>query len=146
MRDFRADMRAGERAVISVIVHLLEPQRNDPREPKLRAEAFVFGSVAALLLTIGTAHAAGPTQAELNNAATDGVNWPFDLAKTLGVNVEMGAVVNEVIADSPADKAGIKAGDVITKVNSQPVLGASGLRNKIGLMSIGSELHITLIR
>jgi Do/DeqQ family serine protease len=69
-----------------------------------------------------------------------------DLAKTLGVNVEMGAVVNEVIADSPADKAGIKAGDVITKVNSQPVLGASGLRNKIGLMSIGSELHITLIR
>ncbi len=43
----------------------------------LRADAFVLGSVAALLLTIGTAHAVGPSQAELNNAATDGVNWPY---------------------------------------------------------------------
>ena len=69
-----------------------------------------------------------------------------DLAKTSGLNVEMGAVVNEVIAGSPADKAGIKAGDVITKENGRPISGASDLRNKIGLMSIGSELHITLIR
>jgi alcohol dehydrogenase (cytochrome c) len=43
----------------------------------LRAEAFVFGSVAALLLTTGAAHAAGPTQAELNNAANDSANWPY---------------------------------------------------------------------
>ena len=69
-----------------------------------------------------------------------------DLATTLGLNVEAGAVVDEVIANSPADKAGIEAGDVITKVNGQPISGASDLRNKIGLMSIGSELHITLVR
>ena len=69
-----------------------------------------------------------------------------DLAKTSRLNVEMGAVVNEVIAGSPAEKAGIQAGDVITKVNGQPISGASDLRNKIGLMPIGSELHITLIR
>jgi S1-C subfamily serine protease len=68
------------------------------------------------------------------------------LATTLGLNIEMGAVVNEVIADSPAENAGIKAGDVITKVNGQPISDASDLRNKIGLMPIGSELRITLIR
>ena len=67
-----------------------------------------------------------------------------DLAKTSRLNVEMGAVVNEVIAGSPAENAGIQAGDVITKVNGQPISGASNLRNKIGLMPIGSELHITL--
>jgi serine protease DegQ len=69
-----------------------------------------------------------------------------DLAKTSGLNVETGAVVNEVIAASPAEKAGLQAGDVITKVNGHPISGASNLRNKIGQMPIGSELHITLIR
>jgi alcohol dehydrogenase (cytochrome c) len=43
----------------------------------LRAEAFVFGSIAALLLATGAAHAAGPTQAELNNATNESTNWPY---------------------------------------------------------------------
>ena len=43
----------------------------------LRAEAFAFGSIAALLLAPGAAHSAGPTQAELNNAVNDSANWPY---------------------------------------------------------------------
>jgi alcohol dehydrogenase (cytochrome c) len=43
----------------------------------LRAVTFAFGSVAALLLAISAAHAAGPTQAELNNAANESANWPY---------------------------------------------------------------------
>ncbi|MGP0092107.1 MAG: S1C family serine protease [Xanthobacteraceae bacterium] len=69
-----------------------------------------------------------------------------DLTKTLRINAVMGAVVIEVVAGSPAEKAGIKEGDVITKVNGQPISGVSEFRNKISLMPIGSELHITLIR
>ena len=42
----------------------------------MRTEAFIFGSVALSLMT-GAAHAAGPTQAELNNAANDSANWPY---------------------------------------------------------------------
>jgi hypothetical protein len=42
----------------------------------LRAEAFV-GNFAALVLAISAAHAAGPTQAELNNAANESANWPY---------------------------------------------------------------------
>jgi glucose dehydrogenase len=43
----------------------------------MRPEAVVFASVAALLLATGAAHAAGPTQAELNNAANNSANWPY---------------------------------------------------------------------
>jgi len=43
----------------------------------MRAKAFVFGSVAVLSAAIGAAQAAGPTQAELNNAANDSANWPY---------------------------------------------------------------------
>jgi alcohol dehydrogenase (cytochrome c) len=43
----------------------------------MRAEAFVFGKVAVLWLATGAAHAAGPTQAELNNATNDGTNWLY---------------------------------------------------------------------
>ncbi len=54
--------------------------------------------------------------------------------------------MTETVAGSSADKAGIKAGDVITEVNGKPISGASDLRSKISLMPIGSELHITVIR
>ena len=69
-----------------------------------------------------------------------------DVAKALRLNVAKGAVVNGVVAGSPAEKAGITVGDVITKVNGQPISGTAELRNKTSLMPIGSELHITLIR
>ena len=43
----------------------------------MRAGAIVAGSVAALSMATGAAHAAGPTQAELNNAANDSANWSY---------------------------------------------------------------------
>jgi alcohol dehydrogenase (cytochrome c) len=43
----------------------------------MRAEASVFGKVAVLWLATGAAHAAGPTQAELNNATNDSANWVY---------------------------------------------------------------------
>jgi len=73
-------------------------------------------------------------------------NLTPDLAKALRLNVETGALVTEVIAGSAAEKAGITAGDVITAVNGQSISSASDLRNKTGLLAIGTVLHITLIR
>lgn len=43
----------------------------------MRAEALALGYVAALSMASGAAHAAGPTQAELNNAVNDSANWPY---------------------------------------------------------------------
>lgn len=69
-----------------------------------------------------------------------------ELAKALKIDASKGAVVNEVVPGSAAEKAGIKSGDVITRVNGQPVSGASDLRNTIGLLTIGAELRFTVVR
>jgi S1-C subfamily serine protease len=51
-----------------------------------------------------------------------------------------------VVEGSPADKAGIRTGDVITTVNGQPVKSNSELRNSIGLMRVGDKVEIVLVR
>jgi len=70
-----------------------------------------------------------------------------DIAKSMELpdNVQ-GALVSQVVEGSAAEKAGIKAGDVITAVNSKPVKDAASLRNSIGMMSIGEKVDIALLR
>jgi alcohol dehydrogenase (cytochrome c) len=43
----------------------------------MRSETLVFASVAVLSMATCAAHAAGPTQAELNSAVNDGANWLY---------------------------------------------------------------------
>jgi serine protease Do/serine protease DegQ len=70
-----------------------------------------------------------------------------DIAQSmdLGNNVQ-GALVSQVLEGSAAEKAGIKAGDVITAVNGKPVKDAAALRNSIGLLSIGEKVDVSLLR
>src|SRR5216117_1294969 len=56
-----------------------------------------------------------------------------DIAHSLGLSSPLGALVSQVVEGSPADKAGIRTGDVITSVNGQTVKSNSELRNTIGL-------------
>ena len=69
-----------------------------------------------------------------------------ELAKNLGVTQEFGAVVGKIEKDSPADKGGLKTGDVVIAVNDKALVGSADLRNRIGLMTIGSEAHLTVLR
>jgi serine protease Do/serine protease DegQ len=69
-----------------------------------------------------------------------------DIAHSLGLSSAMGALVSQVVEGSPADKAGIRTGDVITTVNGQPVKSNSELRNSIGLMRVGDKVEIGLVR
>src|SRR5690606_37578423 len=57
-----------------------------------------------------------------------------------------GALVSQVVEDSAAEKAGIKAGDVITSINGRTISNASELRNAIGLLRIGEKVELGLIR
>jgi Do/DeqQ family serine protease len=69
-----------------------------------------------------------------------------DIAHSLGLPNALGALVSQVIDGSPAEKAGIHTGDVITSVNGQPVKSNSELRNSIGLMRVGDKVEIGLLR
>jgi Do/DeqQ family serine protease len=69
-----------------------------------------------------------------------------DIAHSLGLANAVGALVSQVIDGSPAEKAGIHTGDVITSVNGLPVKSNSELRNSIGLMRVGDKVEIGLLR
>jgi Do/DeqQ family serine protease len=69
-----------------------------------------------------------------------------DIAHSLGLASAAGALVSQVVEGSPADKAGIRTGDVITTVNGQPVKSNSELRNTIGLLRVGDRVDIGLVR
>jgi S1-C subfamily serine protease len=64
----------------------------------------------------------------------------------MGLGSTQGALVSQVIDGSAAEKAGIKAGDVVTAVNGKPVKDAAALRNSIGLLRIGDKVDISLMR
>ena len=69
-----------------------------------------------------------------------------DIAHSLGLSSALGALVSQVVEGSPADRAGIRTGDVITAVNGQPVKSNSELRNTIGLLRVGDKVDIGLVR
>lgn len=71
---------------------------------------------------------------------------PPDLAETFDLSDSQGALVSEVMPNSAAEEAGIEAGDVIISVNGEQVEGSSDLRNRIGLMRVGAELKLVVIR
>jgi serine protease Do/serine protease DegQ len=69
-----------------------------------------------------------------------------DIAESLGAANAQGALVSQVVEGSAAEKAGIKAGDIITAINGKPVKDAQGLRNSIGMLSIGERVDVALLR
>ncbi len=69
-----------------------------------------------------------------------------DIAQALGLPAAGGALVTQVVKASAADRAGLRAGDVITTVNGQGVKSNTELRNAIGLMRVGDQVEIGLLR
>ena len=69
-----------------------------------------------------------------------------DMAKSLNLSNTQRVLVSQVTEGSAAEKAGIKAGDVITSINGQPIKSNSELRNAIGLTRVGDKLDVALIR
>jgi len=67
-------------------------------------------------------------------------------AKALGLSTDKGALVSQVNPGSPAEKAGLASGDVITEVNGQPVTDAHDLTARIGAMPPGDSVNITYTR
>ncbi len=69
-----------------------------------------------------------------------------DLAKSLGIKETTGALVSGVMKDSPAGKAGIKRGDIITELDGKPVEDSRILRNMVADNAPGKTLTVTVLR
>ena len=69
-----------------------------------------------------------------------------DLAGAFGIATRNGAVLVNIIEGSPADKAGLLPGDVVTSANDKPVANAADLRNQVGLKRIGERVKLTVMR
>jgi serine protease DegQ len=69
-----------------------------------------------------------------------------DLAKAFGSDKQQGAFVNQVMPNSAADNAGIKAGDIIVKLNGKAVRSFGELRANIATMGAGKTVTLGVIR
>ncbi|MFO1517779.1 MAG: DegQ family serine endoprotease [Lysobacterales bacterium] len=69
-----------------------------------------------------------------------------EIAEMLGTAPGKGAVVTRVQADSPADRAGLKPGDVVLALNDTSVSDEADLHNAEGLLPVGSEVKLKLLR
>lgn len=69
-----------------------------------------------------------------------------DLADSLSLPAARGAIVTSVTTGGPADRAGIKRGDVVTAINNQPVVDHNSLRNQVASLAPGSNANVTLVR
>jgi serine protease Do len=68
-----------------------------------------------------------------------------DIADSMGLKETTGALVSEPQKDSPAAKAGIQSGDVITSVNDVAVHDPRELARKIGTMAPGTSVKLDVI-
>ena len=68
------------------------------------------------------------------------------LSSALDLKTDHGAVVTQVLPGSAAEKAGLKANDVILEFNGKPVEGAGDLRNKVGVLPIGEKVMLSVLR
>lgn len=69
-----------------------------------------------------------------------------ELAKALEVEEAEGALVSDVVSDSPADKAGIERGDIITKFADTSITTSRDLPSRVAATPVGDEVQLTVIR
>jgi len=69
-----------------------------------------------------------------------------DIAKNLNHKNKSGALVSDVFKGDPADKAGIKVGDIITSINGKPIKNTHDLLLTIASLQVGQKMNIAAIR
>ena len=75
-----------------------------------------------------------------------GTELNSELAKAMKVDAQRGAFVSQVMPNSSAAKAGVKAGDVVVSMNNKPITSFAALRAEVGSMPVGSKLTLGLLR
>jgi S1-C subfamily serine protease len=69
-----------------------------------------------------------------------------DVADAMGVSARHGALIAQVLEHSAAERAGLKAGDVIVGIDGEPIHDGADLRNKVGLADVGQSVRLEVLR
>jgi serine protease Do len=73
-------------------------------------------------------------------------NLTPELAKSLGISETEGALISGVEKDSPADKAGLKRGDLVVALAGKKVIDSTSLRNMVAAMAPGTKIDVKIVR
>ncbi len=69
-----------------------------------------------------------------------------DLAKSFDIKKSKGILISQVTDDSPAEKAGLRQGDVVIAYRGKPVTDVGTFRNKVALTRPGNQEELTILR
>ncbi len=68
------------------------------------------------------------------------------MSEYFGIKDGNGILITEVLEDSPAEKAGLKAGDIIIEVDGEEIADISEVQKAVGQKEEGEEIELTLLR
>ncbi|MDD5170828.1 MAG: DegQ family serine endoprotease [Syntrophales bacterium] len=69
-----------------------------------------------------------------------------DMAENLKLNDKKGALVNQVFEGDPADRAGIKTGDIIISINDHFVQDTHDLLRTVAALPVGKQVEVKILR
>jgi serine protease DegQ len=69
-----------------------------------------------------------------------------ELAESFGLNRSTGAIIAGVIKNGPADKAGLKPGDILVAIEGKPITDSTDMTNLIAQLQPGSKAKLTVLR
>ena len=128
------------------------PIMNTKGEAIAISESVVSGHTIAFAVPINLAKKAIPDllnfgMIEKSFLGVNTLDLTANQAKVLGItNYVGGAIIQQVIKDTPAAKAGLKPMDVILEVDAYPIKDSHSLRQKTALAGVGKKVNITVFR
>jgi C-terminal processing protease CtpA/Prc len=111
---------------------------------RISKELLIVGLALALCFGLATAKSGKGGKVAWMGVYTQTVDR--ELADVFDLSIKYGAIVNEVVEDSPADEAGVKEDDVIIEINGSRITDSDELTDEIHEMEPGDEIVIKIMR